>query len=368
MQPTINIDISLDKPVYNDEEKIQGRVSIEARPTCEIDSVEARLYGIADAHFTTDGRQFVNKRVIIDELSEIWRNCSLEELLSLDSAGPSSQKLSVTQLTLPFTILLPPNLPPSFYEPLSLVTVRYSIEIRILKNNTCICVQHLPFAIQPPAPLERPSIKQADSIHSREFKYPKDRSIVVECRLRKNQFTPTERIDARIGVYNRWKASLRYVHLSIVKCIQIEGQDCTGKSEKKLVTVQTTGVGLPFEKKKVSVRESYSFEPQFNIPALCPSMSIPGLVRCDYLLKVDVGTSHTCILATLTIPITIVSESSTPTIQDDLVSLLDMPSSTPSSPNSSEASYSASPPPPTDFITQSNNPNLRATAVIDLLA
>lgn len=72
----------------------------------------------------------------------------------------------------------------------------------------------------------------------------------------------------------------------------------------KILSNLNLGVGLPFEKKKVSVQESYSFEPQFNIPALCPSMSIPGLVKCDYLLKVDVGTSHTCILATLTVSLT----------------------------------------------------------------
>ncbi|KAK6054700.1 hypothetical protein COOONC_07795 [Cooperia oncophora] len=89
--------------------------------------------------------------------------------------------------------------------------------------------------------------------------------------------------------------------MSILRKIEAVGcfQDDHSISERKTVIINTTGVGLPSSKHKIAVGETYSFTCGFNVPALTPSMNVPGLLETCYMVNIAVGRAHNFVIASL---------------------------------------------------------------------
>uniref|UniRef100_A0A0M3HJK4 MSP domain-containing protein n=1 Tax=Ascaris lumbricoides TaxID=6252 RepID=A0A0M3HJK4_ASCLU len=52
------------------------------------------------------------------------------------------------------------------------------------------------------------------------------------------------------------------------------------------------GVGLPPSQQKILSGMSFSFSPQYHVPALIPSFEIPDCMKVDYVAKLTVGRSQ----------------------------------------------------------------------------
>ncbi|KAK6052767.1 hypothetical protein COOONC_09728 [Cooperia oncophora] len=90
------------------------------------------------------------------------------------------------------------------------------------------------------------------------------------------------------------------------------------------ILVANSGVGLPSSKHKIAVGETYSFTCGFNVPALTPSMNVPGLLETCYMVNIAVGRAHNFVIASLRVPITIVTdivnmERAVPAQREDLL-------------------------------------------------
>ncbi|KIH55781.1 hypothetical protein ANCDUO_14055 [Ancylostoma duodenale] len=98
--------------------------------------------------------------------------------------------------------------------------------------------------------------------------------------------------------------------MNIVRKIEVVGALESDRTigETNTVFMDTTGVGLPSSKRKIAVGETFTFRPSFNVPALPPNMEVPGLMRTAYLLKISVGRAHNYVIASLSVPITIVTD------------------------------------------------------------
>ncbi|VDO97323.1 unnamed protein product [Heligmosomoides polygyrus] len=271
-----------------------------------------------------------------------------------------------------------------------------------------------------------PPIGSQKVVHSRCFQLPKCRSVFLECVLDRVVLSSIGRLQASLTVTNRWKQSIKYVHMNIEKKIEAvgclhgdqsltetttvlldtkvyklftrvvlsrisrtldEGQPCEQAGFRKGVStidhihtmtklievsrefklplcptfidlkkafdsVETEAVidalltqgvptqyirvlrelysgfttkispcyddgrhrreerrvGLPPSKRKIAVGETYSFSPSFNVPALPPNAEVPGLLRISYLLNVSVGRAHNFVIASLKVPLTIVTD------------------------------------------------------------
>ncbi|RCN46860.1 hypothetical protein ANCCAN_07039 [Ancylostoma caninum] len=174
--------------------------------------------------------------------------------------------------------------------------------------------QEHPLSIVSPQMVARP-VGSQKVVHSRCFPLPKDRSLYIECALDQTMFSPTGRLEATITISNRWKQSIKYVHMNIVRKIEVVGALESDRTigETNTVFMDTTGfvfqgVGLPSSKRKIAVGETFTFRPSFNVPALPPNMEVPGLMRTAYLLKISVGRAHNYVIASLSVPITIVTD------------------------------------------------------------
>ncbi|KAK6027942.1 arrestin domain protein [Ostertagia ostertagi] len=146
-------------------------------------------------------------------------------------------------------------------------------------------------------------------VHSKNFPLTKGRSIFIECALEQAVLSSVGKLQAIITVTNRWKQSIKYVHMSILRKIEAVGyfKDDQSITDTKTVLINTTGVGLPSSKHKIAVGETYIFTSSFNVPALPPSMNVPGLLETSYMVNIAVGRAHNYVIASLRVPITIVT-------------------------------------------------------------
>ncbi|VDK67506.1 unnamed protein product, partial [Anisakis simplex] len=120
----------------------------------------------------------------------------------------------------------------------------------------------------------------------------KSYSIIVNMQLPKTSFKPTEPIFPCITINNGWKASLKYVHFNIVQKIAYNAKP-NGSLHLKTFTkmVDLTGVGLPATQKKIAPGSSFTFSPEYYVPALIPSFEIPHFLKVDYVAKLTIGHS-----------------------------------------------------------------------------
>ncbi|CAB3411356.1 unnamed protein product [Caenorhabditis bovis] len=295
----IRIELRFDKSFYFPGDLIEGQIICTSSSGFEVDSVVGRIRGDI-IQLSLDERQSCSS--IVDETVELWRHCSLDQMLGLYDENQNETFNIPHSTTFPIRIPIPSNAPPTFHCPESPVNVKYSIEIQLKRLGSVIAVQE---AQIPVVPRNSPTNSAAKPIaFSKHTNFTKGRSIFVEVLLKTDVFSTTDRVDACINISNRWKHSLKYVHLNVVRRIQLLSPD---DRVLKTVRIDTTGVGLPSYKSKVAVGESFSFRPNFNIPALPPTFNVNGLFKTDYLIKVSYGRSHSFILDALEVPIKIVS-------------------------------------------------------------
>uniref|UniRef100_A0A1I7U6H1 Arrestin_N domain-containing protein n=1 Tax=Caenorhabditis tropicalis TaxID=1561998 RepID=A0A1I7U6H1_9PELO len=218
------------------------------------------------------------------------------------SDKPCGSSTFTSSATFPIQIDLPHFAPPSFYCPGSPVTIRFTLEIQLFNQGFQIASHEENLVVINYESIKR-QVTPKPINHQKTFHFPKERSISVEILLPTDTFTTTARLENCITVCNRWKQSLKYVHLNIVRRISALNQN---NEVIDTVKIDTTGVGLA-GKTKIAVGETYSFRPIFNIPALPPNIHVAGLFKTEYSLKLTIGRAHNFVLASYELPITIVT-------------------------------------------------------------
>ncbi|CCD65847.1 Protein ttm-2 [Caenorhabditis elegans] len=324
MLDKIRFTVLLDRPFYQPGQTIQGHVVCEPHHPLEIDCVEGRLHGeiqyfqqLPPNHNRNGSPLPPSKtRVLIDEKAQLWKYQTVSEMLGLDvfydenqnrhfsseSASASSSSLFTTAATFPIQIELPHFAPPSFYCPGSPVSIRFTLEIQLYNQGFKIASHEENLVVLNYESIKR-QVTPKPVNFQKTFNFPKERSISLEMLLPTDVFTTTARLENCITICNRWKQSLKYVHLNIVRRISALNQN---NEVIDTVKIDTTGVGLP-SKTKIAVGETYSFRPTFNVPALPPNIHVNGLFKTEYSLKVTIGRAHNFVLASYEVPITIVT-------------------------------------------------------------
>lgn len=284
---------------------------ISTRNPIDVDSVKAHLYGDAVVHFLNkDFYPFTNQLVFVDEERELWHYSTLQELLGLDhNANRCEKGYLMGKSQFRFAFNLPHDLATSFHCPGSPVVVKYTVTVTLnLEMDVLLRHEHALTVVVPQ--MVAPPIGSQKVVHSRCFQLPKCRSVFLECVLDRVVLSSIGRLQASLTVTNRWKQSIKYVHMNIEKKIEAVGclHGDQSLTETTTVLLDTKGVGLPPSKRKIAVGETYSFSPSFNVPALPPNAEVPGLLRISYLLNVSVGRAHNFVIASLKVPLTIVTD------------------------------------------------------------
>ncbi|CAI2332532.1 unnamed protein product [Caenorhabditis sp. 36 PRJEB53466] len=312
MMEKIRFTVMLDRPFYQPGQLIQGHVTCDPHQPFEIDSVEGRIHG--EAVFFQTPSSPPKTRVLIDERAQLWRFQTVSEMLGMDVFFDENQNRQfscdrdqpasstfTSAATFPIRIEVPHFAPPSFHCPGSPVTVRFTLEVELFNQGFKVASHEENLIVLNYESVKR-QVTPKPINFQKTFHFPKERSISVEMLMPSDVFTTTARIENCITVCNRWKQSLKYVHLNIVRRISALNQ----KNEVvDTVKIDTTGVGLASGKHKIAVNETYSFRPIFNIPALPPNTQVDGLFKTEYALKVTVGRAHNFVLASFEVPITI---------------------------------------------------------------
>ncbi|CAJ0606090.1 unnamed protein product [Cylicocyclus nassatus] len=311
---SIRLEVYTDKAVYVPGQSVTGSVFIVTPKAIAVDSVRARLFGDININFTNkDYNSFKNHRVFVNEEKELWHYSTLHELLDMSTVDMNANHCKTGYLTgksqFRFSFQLPYDLATSFNCSGSPVQVKYFISVTLHVEDKIVFQQEQPISILSPQMVAKP-VGSQKVVHSRCFPLPKNRSLYIECALDQTMYSPTGRLEASVTIANRWKQSIKYVHMNIVRKIEVVGASETDRTvgETNTVFMDTTGVGLPTSKRKIAVGETYTFRPSFNVPALPPNMEVPGLMRTSYLLKISVGRAYNYVIASLSVPITIVTD------------------------------------------------------------
>ncbi|WKX97459.1 hypothetical protein Q1695_013262 [Nippostrongylus brasiliensis] len=309
------IEICTDRDVYLPGQSVTGSVFIFARKPIAVDSIKARLYGDAVVHFLNkDSHPFENHRVFVDQEKELWHYSTLQEMLGMTTLDFNANRCEKGYLTgksqFRFTYNLPDDLATSFNCPGSPVHVKYSITVTLNMEKEVLLKHEQPLSVLATQMVTRPMSGGQKVVHSRCFSLPKDRSVFIECALDQVVLSPTGKLQATITVINKWKQSIKYVHINIVRKIEAIGLSVHDASlaETNTFFMDTTGVGLPSWKRKIAVGETYAFSASFNVPALPPNMQVDGLLRTSYFVQVSVGRAHNFVIAALNVPLTIVTD------------------------------------------------------------
>ncbi|KAK6028194.1 hypothetical protein OSTOST_05763 [Ostertagia ostertagi] len=271
---------------------------------------------------------FSNQRVFVNEQKELWHYSTVQEMLGMTTLDHNANRCEKGYLTgksqFRFAFNLPYDLATSFSCPASPVVVKYSITVHIFSiNDNTDSHQHEHAdslaASLPTNGKQVPNLLKSRSLKScrlTKFRFAKNffpltkgRSIFIECALEQAVLSSVGKLQAIITVTNRWKQSIKYVHMSILRKIEAVGyfKDDQSITDTKTVLINTTGVGLPSSKHKIAVGETYIFTSSFNVPALPPSMNVPGLLETSYMVNIAVGRAHNYVIASLRVPITIVT-------------------------------------------------------------
>uniref|UniRef100_A0A8R1HU64 Arrestin_N domain-containing protein n=2 Tax=Caenorhabditis japonica TaxID=281687 RepID=A0A8R1HU64_CAEJA len=316
MMEKIRFTVSLERPFYQPGQTILGHVICDFHQPIQIDSVEGRIH--SEVHFFHQP-SFVHKtRTIIDERSELWRYQTVSEMLGMhdevfydenqnpqhfSSESPSGSSTFTSTATFPIRCQLPHFAPPSFHCPGSPVTVRFALEIQLFNQGVKVACHEENLIVLNYESAEQ-NVTPKPINFDKTFHFSKERSISLDMLLPSTVFSTTAKIENCITVTNRWKQSLKYVHLNVVRRISALNQN---DEVVDTVKIDTTGVGLPSGKQKIAVGETYSFRPRFNIPALPPNIHVKGLFKTEYSLKVSIGRANNFVLASYEVPITIIT-------------------------------------------------------------
>ncbi|GMR39011.1 hypothetical protein PMAYCL1PPCAC_09206, partial [Pristionchus mayeri] len=75
--------------------------------------------------------------------------------------------------------------------------------------------------------------------------------------------------------------------------------DKEGEQTSKSYVVEHHGVGLPADKPKIAVGESYSLKPVHNVPGLNPDADLPHFLKLSHSICLEAGRSKSLVLAKL---------------------------------------------------------------------
>ncbi|CAD6199051.1 unnamed protein product [Caenorhabditis auriculariae] len=311
MHEKVWFNVTLDRLFYLPGQVIEGQVSCETMKAISVDRVEGRLRGEAVFHvFTSKDHAPITKRILSDESCELWHYSTLSEMLGLNYDENDNKENACSSSTefcgsaaFPIRLRVPKSAPPTFHCVGSPITIKYTLEVTLKYGDAKVATYEEPVTVVG-LQMVRRNLPSAPVSIEKTLNFPKDRSIFVEFMVGSSVFSTTDRIDACINISNWWKQSLKYVHMNIVRRIHVIR---AGTFDLDIVQIDTTGVGLPSGKTKIGVGESYSFRPNFHVPALPPNAAVDGLMKSDYVLKLTVGRAHNFVLGTLEIPITIVT-------------------------------------------------------------
>ncbi|GMT15598.1 hypothetical protein PFISCL1PPCAC_6895 [Pristionchus fissidentatus] len=294
---------------------VKGTLRVHATSPVKGDAIQARFVGRANAQFEGDcKRRFANLRTIVDESHEVWKYRTLGELLGLEDKPTehleeiSSPCVISTQTRFPFRFRIPDSAPTSLAVPGVPVTIRYCIEFRILSSSSVILYHEQPVMVVRPVCVSRP-IPQGRTNHSKAIQLPGNRSILLELSLGKTVLTSADEVDAQITVVNRWKESLKFLRLYLITKVEsiARSADAKGEETTKSFVVEHHGVGLPSDKHKIAVGESFTFKPIHNVPGLNPDADLPHFLKLSHSICLEAGRSKNLVLAKLQVPVTIVT-------------------------------------------------------------
>ncbi|CAJ0587256.1 unnamed protein product, partial [Mesorhabditis spiculigera] len=354
----VKLELNLDNQLYAPGDHVTGTVRLHAPYDVPADRLTAHFSGKATVWFQEyeKTQTYTASKEMADEELVLWRFVPAGQLL--ENSAEENSAVIPTPCVYRFRFLVPHSAATSFSYPSSPGHVRYFVKASLSLFGDVLYTAEQQVSIVAPNRVLR-SVASRPKNHQKTFSFNKGRSVEVECRLEKAYFTSVEKVPMEIRIQNRWKQSLKYVHINVVRRL-----DCQGAHEKyeevtlkKVYNHDCTGVGLPAHLTKIPVNDSVTFRPDLNLPALTPNFAVDDIMRLEYFIKIAIGRAHNFVIAEMMIPIQIVSE----VVDKDLNANEDSVS------DKENVDLDA---PLIDFSTPTNhyNPFLSPLATVDLLA
>jgi hypothetical protein len=196
----------------------------------------------------------------------------------------------------------------SFASPGSFGSVKYRLTVTLYHGATSDLLCEQLVAVVRPSTIPRTMLSNQTYQEAtyRNHSISQKRFVHVALMLDNTGFLPSDPLSATITVTNRLKKSLKYVHFNLVQQVTTWAF-CYDTKQKvcKTQDIELTGVGLPLPLTKINAFSTYTFKPEYHIPAVVPNIFSTECLQVDYFAQVRVGISRNGILTTCRIPIEI---------------------------------------------------------------
>uniref|UniRef100_A0A914Y6Y5 Arrestin-like N-terminal domain-containing protein n=1 Tax=Panagrolaimus superbus TaxID=310955 RepID=A0A914Y6Y5_9BILA len=229
--------------------------------------------------------------------------------------------------TIPFEYRLPfSGLHTSFAARKCNTTIKYAVVIELHQNLEIICHNKADFSVV--CPLSIPMGLNISKDFCSKIDLTKGFNIEIILTLLKKTYLPTEKLECKITIKNKWKHSLKYVHFNIYQRMTSVAKVKAGNLRKSFISrIEHAGVGLPRIVSKIAAGQSFTFSPEFYIPALIPFQNIENYFNVEYFAQVKVGRDSNAIFGNCRAPISVGTHYSAPMKEEVLVDLSTPPSS-----------------------------------------
>ncbi|CAJ0932188.1 unnamed protein product, partial [Mesorhabditis belari] len=311
----VKLELSVDDSLYAPGDYVTGTVRLNAPYDVPGDRLTIRFQGKASVWFQEyeKTQTYRAERNFVDESVELWRFVAAGELLGMhgkpsSSLNPNVSPMITSSTAKRFRFRVPFQAVTSFSYPNSPANVKYLIKTELSLFGDVLYASELQIPIVSPTSIPR-ALAEKKFLHQKTFSFAKNRSVEVECRIGKSIFTPVEKIPIELKITNRWKQSIKYVHVNIVRKLECEGalEKYPEVHLRNVYNHDCTGVGLPPSIPKIPINDSLTFRPDLNLPALTPTFAVDGLMKLDYYIKISIGRAHNFVIGEMKLPITIVT-------------------------------------------------------------
>uniref|UniRef100_A0A914P585 Arrestin-like N-terminal domain-containing protein n=1 Tax=Panagrolaimus davidi TaxID=227884 RepID=A0A914P585_9BILA len=350
------ISIELTKTLFEPGELISGKVHLNFESKIECDKITAHFIGglqtkiICDSIHKGGGdgtpiyeyeKQFINEiinlKLFKKEILQERKESIGDWIIPFSDIKPTfpSPKLSestfhgfeVGSHTIPFEYRLPfSGLHTSFAARKCNTTIKYGIIIELHKNLEIIHHNKADFSVVCPLPI--PMGLNISKDFKSKIDLTKGFNIDIILTLLKKTYLPTEKLECKVTIKNNWKHSLKYVHFNIYQRMTSVAKLKTGSLRKSFISrIEHAGVGLPRIMPKISAGQTFTFSPEFYIPALIPFQNVENFFIVEYFAQVKVGRDSNAAFGNCRAPITVGTHYSIPMKEEVLVDLSTPPSS-----------------------------------------
>ncbi|KAE9552869.1 hypothetical protein FO519_003934 [Halicephalobus sp. NKZ332] len=355
--------IELSKHIFAPGDYLTGFVHLVLERPLNVDRVSVRFFGKLETFAQTeDGKKYHagktffdrtfeilkfekptengNQRSIRKELEEEDIDWAFKDVViyrDKKEAEVFSHGFQAGSHKIPISYRLPSeDLVTSFAAKKCPTTVKYTVTGYFHFEDRLIRVARLNFPIVAPLPIyPEPQLPVENKVTGRPGKNSRG-SVELMMAMNKISYLPTEKINCKISIRNNWKHSIKFVHFNILqKMISTAQNPSTVECKKVVSSVEHPGVGISRGFKKIVAGETFSFSPEYYIPALIPIKETPNLFKVEYFAKVQVGKAPNWIIAECLIPINIgthyFNQEETSMVREEVLVDLSTPPQTPPS-------------------------------------